>query len=451
MKWRIWIISIVITFVSVIIFGLASTQVYYNSSVNDAKKYLKVYMNEFSEEKYAFDEDGVNAFSEKLGRCKVTFMNAQGTVIADSSVENTGKNHSDREEVTKALKNGVNGEGFAVRSSTTLGKDMCYYCRNFNGEYLIRIAVFTDTDWMIFVKTLPKLLSFFAIMVELCVMMALLSANFIVSPVKKLTSEAINGDFVTTDYSELKPVAEILNERNRSIKQQLGELQDKREEAENARKSKDEFISNVTHEMNTPLTSISGYAELLNAGQLSKEQEKVAYQTIYNQSQRLKNLIACIIDYSEIDSEDLPTYEVNFSSLAKEMIYALKPEAEKRNIVIEENIAENVTILSRSERVDRVFGNLFRNAIKYNVDGGKIKVTLDEEKLVVEDSGIGISEENKSKIFSRFFTVDKSHGGKNGGFGLGLAVVKKICKKSEWDISVESSLGKGSTFSVRFK
>lgn len=451
MKWRIWIISIVITFVSVIIFGLASTQVYYNSSVNDAKKYLKVYMNEFSEEKYAFDEDGVNAFSEKLGGVRVTFMNAQGTVIADSSVENTGKNHSDREEVTKALKNGVNGEGFAVRSSTTLGKDMCYYCRNFNGEYLIRIAVFTDTDWMIFVKTLPKLLSFFAIMVELCVMMALLSANFIVSPVKKLTSEAINGDFVTTDYSELKPVAEILNERNRSIKQQLGELQDKREEAKNARKSKDEFISNVTHEMNTPLTSISGYAELLNAGQLSKEQEKVAYQTIYNQSQRLKNLIACIIDYSEIDSEDLPTYEVNFSSLAKEMIYALKPEAEKRNIVIEENIAENVTILSRSERVDRVFGNLFRNAIKYNVDGGKIKVTLDEEKLVVEDSGIGISEENKSKIFSRFFTVDKSHGGKNGGFGLGLAVVKKICKKSEWDISVESSLGKGSTFSVRFK
>ncbi len=451
MKWRIWIISIVITFVSVIIFGLASTQVYYNSSVNDAKEYLKVYMNEFDDEKYAFDGDGVKSFSEKLGGVRVTFMNAQGTVVADSSAANDGENHSDREEVTKALKNGVNGEGFAVRSSSTLGKDMCYYCRNFNGEYLIRIAVFTDTDWMIFVKTLPNLLSFFAIMVALCIVVALLSANFIVTPVKKLTVEAINGDFVTTDYSELKPVAEILNERNRSIKRQLGELQDKKEEAENARKSKDEFISNVTHEMNTPLTSISGYAELLNAGQLGDEQKKVAYQTIYNQSQRLKNLIACIIDYSEIDSDDLPTYEVNFSSLAKEMICALKPEAEKRNIVIEENIAENVIILSRHERVDRVFGNLFRNAIKYNVDGGKIKVTLDEEKLVVEDSGIGISEENKSKIFSRFFTVDKSHGGKNGGFGLGLAVVKKICKKSDWDISVESFLGKGSAFTVRFK
>lgn len=451
MKWRIWIISIVITFVSVIIFGFASTQVYYNSSVNDAKEYLKVYMNEFNEEKYAFNEDGVNGFSEKLGGVRVTFMNAQGTVVADSSAENNGKNHSDREEVAKALKNGVKGEGFAVRSSTTLGKDMCYYCRNYNGEYLIRIAVFTDTDWMIFVKTLPNLLSFFAIMVALCIVVALLSANFIVTPVKKLTTEAINGDFVTTDYSELKPIAKILNERNRSIKRQLGELQDKKEEAENARKSKDEFISNVTHEMNTPLTSISGYAELLNAEQLDEGAKKVAYQTIYNQSQRLKNLIACIIEYGEIDSDDLPTYEVNFSLLAKEMIYALKPEAEKRNIVIEENIAENVTILSRRERVDRVFGNLFRNAIKYNVDGGKIKVTLDEEKLVVEDSGIGISEENKSKIFSRFFTVDKSHGGKNGGFGLGLAVVKKICKKSEWDISVESFFGKGSVFTIRFK
>ena len=106
--------------------------------------------------------------------------------------------------------------------------------------------------------------------------------------------------------------------------------------------------------------------------------------------------------------------------------------------------------MSRQERLSELFGNLVRNAIKYNKEGGKIFVTLNRENLIVEDTGIGISKENLSKVFSRFFTVDKSHSGKNGGFGLGLAVAKKICVKSGWQIGVESELGKGSKFTVKF-
>ena len=106
--------------------------------------------------------------------------------------------------------------------------------------------------------------------------------------------------------------------------------------------------------------------------------------------------------------------------------------------------------MSRHERVSEIFGNLVRNAIKYNKDGGSITVTLNFRGLTVRDTGIGISEENMGKVFSRFFTVDKSHSGKNGGFGLGLAVVKKICGKSGWKIGVESKLGEGSVFTVTF-
>ena len=106
--------------------------------------------------------------------------------------------------------------------------------------------------------------------------------------------------------------------------------------------------------------------------------------------------------------------------------------------------------MSRHERLSEIFGNLVRNAIKYNKDGGSITVTLNYRGFAVEDTGIGIAEENMSKVFSRFFTVDKSHNGKNGGFGLGLAVVKKICQKSGWKISVESKLGEGSKFTVEF-
>ena len=327
---------------------------------------------------------------------------------------------------------------------------MIYYCRNFDGRYLVRIAIFTDSDWMIFVKILPAFATFTSVMIALSALVAFVATHFLVSPVTKLAREAVNDTDVSTKYSELKPVADILNERNRNIRMQMQEITEEKELVERAKQSKDEFISNVTHEMNTPLTSIHGYAELLQAGGMNQEQQETAYKTILTQSERLTNLIACIINYSEIDSDDLPSYEVDFSTLARETLCALKPEADKRNITVVEHIDDNVKVMSRHERLSEIFGNLVRNAVKYNKEGGIITITLDSRGLTVEDTGIGISKENLDKVFSRFFTVDKSHNGKNGGFGLGLAVVKKICQKSGWEIKVESTLGECSKFSVLF-
>lgn len=450
MKWRIWLVSLCVTLVSVVLFGIYATQVYYNSSVDDGKNYLKVYMNEFDATEFSFDEAGAKAYSDKLNGARVTFMDAQGSVIADSATETPDLDHSTRPEIIEAISNGKNGEGFAVRSSSTLGQNMIYYCKNFNGEFLVRVAIFTDTGWLIFVKTLPTLVSFLAIMIGLCVVVAVVTTNIIVAPMKKLASDAVDNDSVTTSYPELEPIADMLNERSRNIKVQMTEIKAEKELVEKATVSKDEFISNVTHEMNTPLTSIHGYAELLDAGGMTDEQKATAYKTILAQSERLTNLIACIINYSEIDSDDLPAYDVDFSSLARETLCALKPEADKRNVSIVENIDDGVIIPSRHERLSELFGNLVRNAIKYNKDGGKVIVTLNRNNLIVEDTGIGIADENKDKVFSRFFTVDKSHGGKNGGFGLGLAVVKKICRKSGWKLSLDSTLGEGSKFTVTF-
>lgn len=447
MKWRIWLLSLGIMLLSVLVFGFVSTQVYYNSTIDDGKEYLRVYMNAYDSTKYSLDERGAKAFSEQLNGARVTFMDAQGNVKGDSAADNELENHADRSEIKDAI---FNGEGFAVRGSSTLGKNMVYFCKNFNGEYLVRIAVFTDSDWAIFVKTLPTFAMFTGIMLVLCIVLAVVSTYIVITPVKKLAREAVTSDSVSSNYSELQPVAEILNERNRNINRQMEELQAEKEIVERARLSKDEFISNVTHEMNTPLTSIHGYAELLQSGGMNDGQIEVAYKTILTQSERLENLIACIINYSEIDNDDLPPYEVDFTALARETLCALKPEADKRNVTIIENIDDNVIIKSRHERLNEIFGNLVRNAIKYNKDGGSVTVTLNRQKLIVEDTGIGIAEENMSKVFSRFFTVDKSHGGKNGGFGLGLAVAKKICRKSGWKIKVESNLGIGSKFTVEF-
>lgn len=446
MRWRIWLLSFGITFACLFVFSFAATQVYYKSSVDDSKNYLRVYMNAY-DESFSLDELGAQAFSEKLNGARVTFMDAQGNVLGDSMTVDGLENHSDRSEIKDAI---FDGEGFAVRGSSTLGKNMVYYCKNFDGEFLVRIAIFTDTDWAIFVKSLPILMYFFILILALCAVIAFVSTHFILTPVKRLATEAAANANVASKYAELQPLVDILNERNRSIGRQMDELKAEKELVDRARVSKDEFISNVTHEMNTPLTSIHGYAELLQAGGMTDAQKETAYNTILTQSERLTNLIACIINYSEIDSDELPPYEVDLSALARETLCALKPEADKRNITIIENIDDNVTVMSRHERLSEIFGNLVRNAIKYNKDGGSITVTLDCLRLTVEDTGIGIAEENLDKVFSRFFTVDRSHGGKNGGFGLGLAVAKKICQKSGWKISVESKLGEGSKFTVEF-
>lgn len=446
MRWRIWLLSLGITVACLFVFSFAATQVYYKSSIDDSKDYLRVYMSVF-DVGFPLDAQGAKAMSDKLGGARVTFMDAQGNVLADSIADAEMENHSDRTEIKDAI---FEGEGFAVRGSSTLGKNMVYYCKNFDGEFLVRIAIFADTDWSIFAKTLPILLYFSIIILVLCAVIAFVSTHFILNPVRKLAAEATANPNVKSKYSELKPVADILNERNRNIQKQMDEIRAEKELVEKARASKDEFISNVTHEMNTPLTSIHGYAELLQAGSMTAAQKKTAYDTILAQSERLTNLIACIINYSEIDNDDLPSYEVDFSALARETLAALKPEADKRNITVIEHIDDNVTVMSRHERLYEVFGNLVRNAVKYNKDGGSITVTLNYHGLTVEDTGIGISADNTDKVFSRFFTVDKSHGGKNGGFGLGLAVVKKICQKSGWKISVDSVLGEGSKFTVEF-
>ncbi len=446
MKWRIWLLSLGITLVCVLISGFASTQVYYNSTIDDSKRFLRVYMNEF-DESYSLDRQGAEAFSQKLNGARVTFMDGRGTVIADSLADDTGSSHSDRSEIKDAI---LNGEGFAVRGSSTLGKNMIYYCKDFDGRFLVRIAEFTDSDWSIFASTLPTLATFSVIMLALSLAAAFIATHFIISPVKQLARDALSDTDVKSKYSELAPIADMLNARNRDIRAQMGEITREKELAEQAKESKDEFISNITHEMNTPLTSIRGYAELLNAGGMNEKQKKNAYATIMAQSDRLTNLIACIINYSEIDSENLPSYEVDFSTLARHTLEALRPEAEKHGVTLNVEIADGVKISSRHELLTELLGNLTRNAIRYNKQGGSVTVSLDGKSLAVADTGIGIAEENLDKIFDRFFTVDKSHDGKNGGFGLGLAVVKKICRKSGWKLSVESKKGEGSKFTVEF-
>lgn len=447
MKKRILLFTFLSNLLAIILFSVLSTNIYYRSLLSEEKRSLSAYMN-FFDYSYTLDSEGAKNFSQKINGARVTLMTAEGMILGDSEAEEIETDHSARPEVQEAMSS---GEGYAVHKSETVGYDMIYYCRLFAERgCMVRIAVSASSQWQIFERTLPTVGLILILSLVGCVVFSFASTSFILKPVQKLANESNEKQIPKPKYRELDRIVQTLNERNENIERQMEIIRLEKAETEKAQRSKDEFISNITHEMNTPLTSIKGYAELLSSGCLSPEQQATAHSTILSQSEKLSALIKRIINYNEIDSDDLPSYDVDASELLRDLLSTVQPEADAAEVEIIVDAEEEVILSSRHERVYQIFSNLIRNAIRYNKKGGSVKVSLNEKFFSVSDTGIGIAPENQEKIFSRFFTVDKSHNGKNGGFGLGLAVVKKICSKSDWKLSLESELGKGSTFTVYF-
>lgn len=447
MKKRIMWIGFAITAIALIVFSVISAEIYYDNDIIYSQRYLRAYMAAFDDSRTAdtLDEAYAKELSEALGGARVTFLTAEGEYIADSE-DGDEASRAMRPEVRDAI---ASGEGFDTRVSQTLGDTFIYYCRRFDG-YLVRIAERTQSMWSIYLDALPAVAIFLAADAVVCLLLSYLSTGFILKPLEQLAKDAAREKRVKPTVPELEPFAQLINRMNEDAEQRVREIAEEREQVVRAQQSKDEFIANVTHEMNTPLTSIRGFSELLASGGLDGERAVRAAQTILTQSERLQSLVASIINYSEIDSEDLPVYEVDASRIARETLAALTPEFREKKVVLLSEIKDGVVLLSRQERVTEIFGNIIRNAIRYNREGGSVSVLLTQEEFTVSDTGIGISEENLERIFDRFFTVDKSHNGKNGGFGLGLSVVKKLCKKQGWKLTVESKEGAGSTFRIVF-
>ncbi|MGN0822383.1 MAG: ATP-binding protein [Candidatus Gallimonas sp.] len=446
MKTRITLIGFIVTAIALILCSVVSAEIYYANSIDHSKEYLRVYAGTLGDlAPETLTSEFARSASERLGGARVTFLTADGAYLSDSG-DGNDSSRADRPEVIAAMRD---GEGYDVRSSATVGTELVYYCKNF-GSYMVRVALPTSSQWAVFLQSVPSVTVFLALDLALCALFTYLATGYVLRPMERLIREAAAGKRVAPESPELQPIADLINRMNEDADARMKEIDEEKELVVKAQQSKNEFVSNITHEMNTPLTSIKGFAELLSAGALDGERAQKAAQTIAAQSERLTNLVACIINYNEIDNDDLPSYEVNASKIARETLETLAPAIDERKLILLSEIEDDVTLYSRYERVTETFGNLIRNAIRYNREGGSVSVLLTKTEFCVSDTGIGIAEENLERIFDRFFTVDKSHGGKNGGFGLGLAVVKKICKKAGWALSVQSKLGQGTTFRIRF-
>ncbi len=216
-----------------------------------------------------------------------------------------------------------------------------------------------------------------------------------------------------------------------------------------------EFTANVSHELKTPLHAISGYAELMKTGMVPQEDTRVFSEKIYNEAQRLIQLVEDILRLSRLDegAVDMQWMTVDLYGAARETVRTLSASAEHNGVTLKLE-GESVCVHAIPQLLSSLLFNLTDNAVKYNREGGSVTVRVEqgasEVLLTVADTGIGIPEEHQDRIFERFYRVDRSHSKEVGGTGLGLSIVKHAARILGARVELTSTVGKGTTVTVRF-
>ena len=424
----------VITITAVLILS-----VFYSYSDNQLKEQLRV-VESVVENQLAQDDDTAFISNHIDKNVRITLVAKDGTVIADSQ-ESANKlgNHLNRQEIQQAIKN---GEATVTRHSDTQEKKVYYFAKQLDNGNILRVSAEA--------KSIGKFFSDYIIYILLCIIVVIVTAVFvsmgitksIVKPITQLGQSLDNIDKFKSD-EELKPLVNALLQQKK--KQKMLD------------KQKKQFTANVSHELKTPLTSIAGYAELIETGMAKPEDIKPFAGVIRKQALRLVSLSEDIIQLSQLeesDDEDMSFESVNLYEIAQRCVEALNINALNKGVTL--NLTgEECYIRGKAQLVEELVYNLCDNAIRYNKENGNVTVTVTPlEKgasVSVKDTGIGIPKKYQERIFERFFRVDKSRSKATGGTGLGLAIVKHITQLHDAKLEISSEEGKGTEIIVTFK
>ena len=367
---------------------------------------------------------------------RVTRIGADGTVLYDSGGdERLLENHKGREEVKQAL---ASGEGEITRMSDTRDREMYYYATMLDDGTVLRVSKNMESLAGTAFRMLPVMFLIAAVMILLTVILASWQTRRLIKPINELDIEHPLDNMV---YEELTPLLTAMDQSNRE-----------KEEVSNMRK---EFSANVSHELKTPLTSISGYAEIMKNGLVRPQDIPNFSERIYKEARRLITLVENIIKLSKLDEEsvELEKEDVELYGLCREIVSRLSPQANARRVQVSVQ-GEQVVYRGIRQILDEMIYNVCENAIKYNNEGGRVVVwcgkTLNGAKISVTDNGIGIPEEHLERIFERFYRVDKSHSKERGGTGLGLSIVKHGAILHGAKVQVESKVGEGTRIDILF-
>ena len=368
---------------------------------------------------------------------RITWIDGDGSVLFDSEFPLPIANQKECAEVRAAM---TSGEGQGIRKSESSGESTMYYALRCDDGTILRLSrpqSAVQEAWL----TASPVLWLLALVLLISAALSLRAARQIVKPINSLDLD--NPDLNT--YPELSPLIRRIQEQKKTIQEETAQREALRRE----------FSANVSHELKTPLTSISGFAELMAEGVVEEGKVQEFSRDIYRESQRLIVLIDDIIKLSKLDEEAVgPEREsVDLYELASQTLDSLRPLADMQGIRLQ--LTGGKTIVSGVyQLLSEMVYNLCDNAVKYNRPGGSVQVSAKGEDgkacLSVTDTGIGIPPEHQKRVFERFYRVDKSHSKEIGGTGLGLSIVKHGAQYHGARIELESKPGAGTKISLIF-
>ena len=392
----------------------------------------------------------------ELGDTRVTLVADDGTVLYDSDESPSDMaNHADRPEIAEAL---ADGDGISERSSSTMGETMLYNAVRLDDGSVIRLSKRQEGYISIFFTLLIPLLCLGAVAALLAWAAASREAKAIIAPLELVDLDHPKRNMENA-YQEMVPMLERIENQRQELKRQMRVL------ADNDRMRR-EFTANITHELKTPLTAISGYAELIGSGMVASEDDQRDFaMRIYKEAGRLTSLVNDILTLSNLDEAEhsadaaaasvLGAREpVDLPRMLDSVYQRLEGVAAKQGVLL--TVSSCPAVVEGVPRLlDELVYNLASNAIRYNKADGSVLLACglnsDERPYIrVSDTGIGIAEEEREKIFERFYRVDKSRSKARGGTGLGLAIVKHAAVFHNAELNVESKLGEGTCITVTF-
>ncbi len=402
--------------------------------MDDLEAYGRMFAVEMNGE--AGTQSALHSLEEDI---RVTLVHADGTVYYDNFADpNAMDNHADRPEIRQALEN---GSGSDIRNSSTVDQSAFYYAVRLKNGDVMRLAQEASNIWSVYFRSMPLIMLLAAGMACVSLYLAHLLTARLVQPIERMTAHLNNVSGVAR-YPELEPFMDMIEQQHEEILRSAN--------------MRVEFTANVSHELKTPLTSISGYAVLIESGMAQGEQAKTFAAEIHKSANRLLTLINDIIRLSQMDAPmpDLKFEPVDLAQIATNTFEQLEMSARKADVTLQLD-AKPAMVEADRQMMDELLYNLCDNAIRYNVHGGSVKLEVrpirDKVIVCVQDTGIGISPENQEHVFERFYRVDKSRSKATGGTGLGLAIVKHIAVKHNAQIELESELGRGTKISVIFE
>lgn len=440
MKRKINTRLVLIAILAVLASTISTTIVYYNLFQRQIRNDLSVSAKLLKDTHY-FETSDINPdnidLSTDISELRVTWVDTDGTVLYDNDASTTALgNHSDRPEIQEAFENGV---GECVRRSNTMNKNTFYYAVLLDNKTVLRVSTEAGSIWSVFLAVSPMIMLIVIIIVVVCIALSHMLTRQLIAPIEKMAQNMEDAS-MEPPYRELVPFASMIRKQHTDIL--------------SAAKARQDFSANVSHELKTPLTAISGYAELIEAGMVDEEKQKHFIQEIRKNAQRLLSLINDIIRLSELDRTDSQSTfdKFDLNEIVLECMEALDVNAKNRQVTLEYT-GEKCNICGSKEMMRELTDNLVQNAIRYNKPNGSVWVEVhggDQPRLVVKDNGIGIPADEQQRIFERFYRVDKSRSKATGGTGLGLAIVKHIVEIHDAKLSLESELGQGTTITVYF-